>query len=95
MLAEKDARIAQLEAQTYTNNAVLAAYANQQSINKEMWTEIVRSRENQVRNDARITAMERVLGGITTIRVPNSVLCPGVPDTTVSFTTSTSSTTTA
>lgn len=79
-LAQKDAEIAQLKSERYADKNTLDLYryvdGQFEAIKSHMATLTCQVNANTAR-----------LGAITTVRIPNNVLCPGVPPVEVSHTT--------
>lgn len=91
-LAERDAEIARLRSEKYSDNKVQELYNYITAGNKELTAELCNTR-------SRLAVLEhqmRRFDTLTVTRIPNSVLCPGVPAVEVVHpTTTTAATTTA
>lgn len=88
-LAEKDAEIARLRSEKYTDNTVKELYVYTVGQNEKLSNELCLNRQ-------RIAVLENqvaVLSSLTTTRIPNSMLCPGVPAVEVIHPTTTAATT--
>jgi len=94
-LAEKDAEIARLRSEKYSDNKVQELYNYIVAGNQQLTQELVNNRVRLATAESNIANIQSTLGALTVVRVPNSVLCPGVPAVEVVHTTTTSSTTTA
>lgn len=74
-LAEKDAEIARLRSEKYTDNKVLELYKYQVGQDEKLMNELCLTRQ-------RLAVLETQMAAFSTLtvtRIPNSVLCPGVP----------------
>lgn len=94
-LAEKDAQIARLQSEKYSDNKVQELFSFYYAEQEKRNIELVRTRERLTALELQVANQQQALGQITTIRVPNTVLCPGVPSTTISFASSSSDSTTS
>lgn len=94
-LAEKDAEIARLRSEKYSDNKTQELYNYIVAGNDKLTTELVNTRVRLATAETNIANMQNTLAALTVVRIPNSVLCPGVPAVEVVHTSTTSSTTTA
>lgn len=92
-LADKDARIAKLEAERYADNKVLELYKYQTANDEKLMNELCLNRQRLAVAEAQIAQMSAVIHQLTVVRIPNSMLCPGVPAVEVIHPTTTASTT--
>lgn len=74
-LAEKDAEIARLRSEKYTDNKVLDLYKYQVGQDEKLMNELCLTRQRLAVLETQMAAFNT----LTVTRIPNSVLCPGVP----------------
>lgn len=74
-LAEKDAEIARLRSEKYTDNKVLELYKYQVGQDEKLTNELCLTRQRLAVLETQMAAFNT----LTVTRIPNSVLCPGVP----------------
>lgn len=72
VMSQKDAEIAQLKSERYADRNTIDLYRY-----VDAQFETVKSRLATL--ECQVNAHTAMLGAITTVRIPNSVLCPGVP----------------
>lgn len=89
------AQIARLQSEKYSDNKVQELFSFYYAEQEKRNIEFVRTRERLTALELKVAAQQQALGQITTVRVPNTVLCPGVPSTTISFASSSSDSTTS
>lgn len=74
-LAEKDAEIARLRSEKYTDNTVKDLYSYTVGQNEKLANELCLTRQRLAVLENDVAAFK----SLTVVRIPNSMLCPGVP----------------